>query len=157
MRPTAAAQSALSDAVRLVSRRLHLLRLHKRVEASGNLLGQVVPDRIDVEGELDLVASGCGTVLDPDAQGVVIDFRLLSSEAGQLLAFRGSPKIIDVSRRRHVDSDGATSAAEIAIDPRNPDVIYAGANLVIDCDALQAWTPGTQAMMPGPNPDGTYG
>src|SRR5262245_40360175 len=97
---------------------LHLLRLHKMVEASGNLLGQVVPDGIDVEGELDLVASGCGTILDADAQGVIIDLRLLSSEAGQLLAFRRGPKIIDISRRRHINSDGTTSAAGIAIDPR---------------------------------------
>ena len=35
--------------------------------------------------------------------------------------------------------------------------IYAGVNLIIDCDALRAWTPGTQPYTPGPNPDGTYG
>jgi hypothetical protein len=46
-----------------------------------------------------------------DAQGGIIDLRLLSSEAAGLLAFGGRPKIIDVPRRRHVDSDGATSAA----------------------------------------------
>ena len=36
-------------------------------------------------------------------------------------------------------------------------VIYAGANLIIDCDALRAWHPDTPPYTPGPNPDGTYG
>jgi|GEM_PF-5407662 hypothetical protein len=39
----------------------------------------------------------------------------------------------------------------------DPDLIYAGSNLIIDCDALRAWTPGTTMSRPGPNPDGTYG
>ena len=34
---------------------------------------------------------------------------------------------------------------------------YAGANLIIDCDALRAWHPDTPPYTPGPNPDGTYG
>ena len=39
----------------------------------------------------------------------------------------------------------------------DPNTIYAGVNLIIDCDALRTWTPGTQPYTPGPNPDGTYG
>ncbi|HVO41353.1 MAG TPA: LysM domain-containing protein [Aggregatilineales bacterium] len=39
----------------------------------------------------------------------------------------------------------------------NPDFIIAGTNLIIDCDALRTWTPGTPPPIPGPNPDGTYG
>ena len=35
--------------------------------------------------------------------------------------------------------------------------IYAGVNLIIDCDALHAWNPNSPPYQPGPNPDGTYG
>ncbi len=40
---------------------------------------------------------------------------------------------------------------------QDPNMIFAGANLIIDCDALRAWTPGSTPPLPGPNPDGTYG
>ncbi len=39
----------------------------------------------------------------------------------------------------------------------DPNTIYAGANLIIDCDALRTWHPDTPSYTPGPNPDGTYG
>jgi hypothetical protein len=39
----------------------------------------------------------------------------------------------------------------------DPNTIYAGQNLIIDCDALRNWQPGQQPDVPGPNPDGTYG
>jgi len=35
--------------------------------------------------------------------------------------------------------------------------IYAGVNLIIDCDALRNWNPNSPPPQPGPNPDGTYG
>jgi hypothetical protein len=54
--------------------------------------------------------------------------------------------------------DGALYQALAAMNNiENPDLIYAGDNLVIDCDALLTWTPGSMPSMPGPNPDGTYG
>jgi hypothetical protein len=39
----------------------------------------------------------------------------------------------------------------------DPNLIFAGANLIIDCEALMNWSPGSTPQMPGPNPDGTYG
>jgi hypothetical protein len=36
-------------------------------------------------------------------------------------------------------------------------LIFAGVNLIIDCEALATWTPGSTPPLPGPNPDGTYG
>ncbi len=39
----------------------------------------------------------------------------------------------------------------------DPNLIYSGVNLIIDCDALRAWKPGDKPVLPGPNPDGTYG
>ena len=36
-------------------------------------------------------------------------------------------------------------------------MIYAGANLIIDCRALVAWHPEMPPFTPGPNTDGTYG
>jgi hypothetical protein len=54
--------------------------------------------------------------------------------------------------------DGSLYQALAAMNNiENPDLIYAGDNLVIDCDALLTWTPGSMPSMPGPNPDGTYG
>ena len=39
----------------------------------------------------------------------------------------------------------------------DPNLVYAGVNLFIDCDALKAWHPDMPSYTPGPNPDGTYG
>ena len=39
----------------------------------------------------------------------------------------------------------------------DPNTIYSGVNLIIDCDALKTWQPNSAPIMPGPNPDGTYG
>ncbi len=39
----------------------------------------------------------------------------------------------------------------------DPNMIFAGANLIIDCEALQQWNPQSPPYIPGPNPDGTYG
>jgi len=39
----------------------------------------------------------------------------------------------------------------------DPNLIFAGQVLLIDCEALQSWTPDAPSFLMGPNPDGTYG
>ena len=54
----------------------------------------------------------------------------------------------------------ASLAPAIAANNNIQDVnlIYAGQNLIIDCDTLKNWTPNSSPPnIPGPNPDGTYG
>jgi hypothetical protein len=39
----------------------------------------------------------------------------------------------------------------------DPNHVYSGVQLIIDCEALKNWSPESQPFTPGPNPDGTYG
>jgi hypothetical protein len=75
---------------------------------------------------------------------------------GYLYLIQEGDTLYDIAEREC--GDGSLYQALAALNHiDDPNWIYAGANLVIDCDALRAWTPGSTPPRPGPNPDGTYG
>ncbi len=76
--------------------------------------------------------------------------------AGYLYLIQEGDTLFDIAEREC--GDGSLYPALAALNHiDDPNMIYAGANLVIDCDAIRAWTPGSTPPPPGPNPDGTYG
>ncbi len=76
--------------------------------------------------------------------------------AGYLYMIQDGDTLFDICQREC--GDGSLYQALAALNHiENPDWIFAGENLIIDCEALLAWSPDAARPMPGPNPDGTYG
>lgn len=77
--------------------------------------------------------------------------------AGNLYTIQDGDTLFTIAQQECGDGSLYTALAALN-NIANPDTIYAGTNITIDCDALSAWMPGTPpAGIPGPNPDGTYG
>jgi hypothetical protein len=75
---------------------------------------------------------------------------------GYLYLIQEGDTLFEIAQREC--GDGSLYEALAALNNiENPDLIYAGANLIIDCEAMQTWTPGSLPPILGPNPDGTYG
>jgi LysM domain len=75
---------------------------------------------------------------------------------GYLYMIQDGDTLFDIAQREC--GDGSLYPALAALNHiEDPNLIFAGANLIIDCEALQGWVPGSTPTMPGPNPDGTYG